>query len=108
MGDDIDAPHEQKFAFPDEMSVEGAIENIVTAGYLARAEGGATWPVVSGFPISVVAQRWNKPRPVGWQAVQKSNLQTNNGLLGLHFNYHAQLDPEIVLEVLKRLQLNAF
>lgn len=108
MGDDIDAPHEQHFTFPDQMPVEGVIENIVTSGYLAKVQGGATWSVVSGFPISVVAQRWEKPRAVGWQAVKLSSLQTNNGLVGLHFNYHAQLDPEIVLEVLKSLKLNAF
>jgi hypothetical protein len=60
------------------------------------------------FPIAVVAEQWSRPRNVSWQAVNKSDLQTRNGVVGLHFNYHAQFEPGTVLEVLKRLQLHAF
>jgi hypothetical protein len=108
MGDDIDAPHEEHFSFPDSMPIEEAIEKIVASNYLAGVQGGATWSVVSGFPIAVIAQRWENPRPVSWQPVALHSLQSQNGLVGLHFNYHSQLDPEIVLEVLKELKLNAF
>jgi hypothetical protein len=108
-GDDIDAPHERTFSFPDGMPIEEVIGAIDRSGYLAKIIGGkATWSVVSGFPIAIVAQQWAKPRPVSWQAVDASSLQKRNGVVGLHFNYHSQQDPDIVLEVLKRLRLNAF
>jgi len=56
MGDDVDAPHEQRFSFSDSTSIEQAIEKIVGSGYLASVQGGATWSAVSGVPICVVAQ----------------------------------------------------
>ena len=108
LGDDIAAPHERRFSFPDSMSIEEAIEKVVASNYLAGVQGGATWSVVSGFPIAVVAQRWESPRHVSWEPVTLKSLQSKDGFVGLHFNYHAQLDPEIVLEVLKKLKLNAF
>ena len=109
MGDDVDAPHERRFSFPDPMPIEEAIEKVVASGYLASIQGGrATWSVVSGFPISVVAQQWGKSRPIGWRPVDPASLQCKNGVIGLHFNYHSQLEPEVVLEVLKRLRIDAF
>lgn len=108
MGDDIDAPHARSFSFPDAMPIEEVVGRIVDSGYLAGVQRGATWSVVSGFPIAVVAQRWDKPHPVQWQSAKLSKLQSKDGQVGLHFNYHQQLDPEVVLEVLRRLRLNAF
>lgn len=107
-GDDMDAPHERTFSFPDAMPIEEVISRINTAGYLAKISGGkATWSVVSGFPIAVVAQQWPEPRAVSWRAVKPSALESKNGVICLHFNYHTQLDPDIVLEVLRRLKLHA-
>lgn len=107
MGDDIDAPHERQFSFPDSASVEQAIEQIVHSGYLAGVGGGATWSVVSGIPISVVAQAWKQSRPVSWQPQNLTALEVKDGSVRLHFNYHTQIDPEIVLEVLKQLKLRS-
>jgi hypothetical protein len=107
MGDDADAPHEQHFSFPDSTSIEQAIESISSSGYLASVQGGATWSAVSGVPICVVAQHWSQARPVNWKPVAPSSLQITNGVIGVHFNYHAQIDPEIVLEVIKRLKASA-
>ena len=105
-GDDIDAPHGCSFSFPDAMRVMEVIGRIVAAGYLARISGGkATWSVVSGFPIAVIAQQWTQPRPVCWPEVEVSELETRNGVIQLHFNYHTQIDPDIVFEVLRNLRL---
>ena len=102
-GDDIDAPHGRWFSFPDTMPVMEVIARIVTAGYLAKISGGkATWSVVSGFPIAVVAQQWTEPRPVSPRHVKASELENKNGVICIHFKYHTQLDPEIVLEGLRR------
>jgi hypothetical protein len=107
MGDDVDAPHERQFSFSDSTSVEQAIDRIVNSGYLASVQGGATWSVVSSFPISVVAQAWGQSRPVSQQPQEFTWLKVEDGFIKLHFNYHAQIDPEIVLEVLRRLKLSA-
>lgn len=106
MGDDVDAPHEQRFSFSDSISVEQAIDQIVKSGYLASVQGGATWSVVSRVPVAVVAQTWGQSRPVSRRPQELGSLKVEGGSIRLHFNYHAQLDPEIVLEVLKRLKLD--
>lgn len=106
MGDDVDAAHEHRFSFPDSTSVEQAIDQIVKSGYLASVQGGATWSVVSRAPIAVVAEAWGQSRPVSWRPQELGSLKVEAGSIRLHFNYHAQLDPEVVLEVLKRLKLD--
>ncbi len=108
MGDDGDAPHTRMFSFPDSMPVLEVIAGILATGYLAQIQGDkATWSVVSGFPIAVTAQQWPEPRSVPWQGVPPSDLKFEHGIVQIHFNYHAQVDPEIVLEVLKRLKLQS-
>jgi len=105
-GDYIDAPHGCSFSFPDATSVMDIVGRIVAGGYLARINGGnATWSVVSRFPIAVVAQQWTELRPVCWPEVEVSELETRNGVIQLHFNYHTQIDPDIVFEVLRNLRL---
>jgi len=45
-----------------------------------------------------------------WKLFRSARAESGHaaqGQLRLHFNYHAQLDPEIVLEVLRRLRLRA-
>lgn len=106
MGDDIDAPHEREFSFQESTSVEEAIDQIVNSGYLASVQGGATWSVSTNVPISVVAQAWDRSRAVSWHSQKLTSLKVEYGCIRLHFNYHAQMDPEIVLEVLKRLKLS--
>ena len=104
MGDDIDAPHERTFSFEESTSAERAIDDIVNSGYLASVQGGATWSVVSGVPLAVIAQSWQQSRLVGWQSPRLTELKHDGDSIRLHFNYHAQIEPEIVLEVLKRLK----
>jgi hypothetical protein len=106
MGDDIDAPHERTFSFKESTSIERAIDDIANSGYLANVHGGATWSVVSGIPVAVFAQDWQQSRLVGWQPPRLTELKVDGDAIRLHFNYHAQVDPEIVLEVLKRLKLD--
>jgi hypothetical protein len=105
-GDDADAPHERVFAFADDPSPLAAIARIVADGYLARIAGGkAVWSAASGVPLAVVAQQWPGPRLVPWQEPTWSQLEQQDGSCRLHFNYHAQIDPDIVLRVLKDLKL---
>ena len=83
---------------PDGSSVETALVSI---------QGGlATWSLASVIPPAVVAQQWPGPRTLPHRTDMES-LDRASGVLRLHFNYHAQLDPEVVLEVLRSLQLRA-
>ena len=108
-GDDIEAPHERTLSFPDGMSLEEIIGKVSSSGYLASITGGkATWSVVSRAPLAVVAQQWSKPRLLVWRPQSISALRSKHGIPHLHFNYHAQQDPEVVCEVLMRLGPSAF
>jgi hypothetical protein len=105
-GDDADAPHERTFSFRDSPAPLEAVARIVAEGYLARTAGGrATWSVVSGVPLAVVSQQWHAPRLVPWQEPPWSQLAQAKGIHRLHFNYHTQTDPELLLRILKDLKL---
>ena len=107
-GDDVDAPHGRAFSFPDTLSSLQLIARIVAEGYLARISGGkATWSAVSRVPLAVVAQQWAEPRAVPWREVSLSGLEQRDGAYRIHFNYHAQRDPKVVLQVLKELNFQA-
>ena len=102
MGDDIDAPHERMFVFPDEMSVEAIVAAIAGSGYLASIAGGkATWVTISGIVLAVVAQQWADPRPVLSRPIEIAELDVREGIVQMRFSYHAQKDPNLVLEALK-------
>lgn len=102
-----DDPEARAFSLPDGTPIEAIIERIVASGYLAQISGGkATWSVVSGFPLAVVAQQWAEARLAPWRPVEISQLERRNGVVHLHFNYHTQIDPDIVLRVLQNLKLS--
>ncbi|MFF4529376.1 hypothetical protein ACFY1P_08910 [Streptomyces sp. NPDC001407] len=97
MGDDVDAPHEQRREFPDGLAAVEVITAVVADGYLPPIAGGrAVWVVVSGADrsLAVVAQEWAEPRPLtdGWGDA----LPDEGSPVRLHFRYLAQEDPEAV------------
>jgi len=107
-GDDLES-HAKRFTFAEGMAIEESIKRIVASGYLPQIGGGkATWSVSSGAPIAVVAQQWSEPKYVSWQPVDTSKLRRLGSVVGLRFNYHAQRDPDVVLEILQRLRLDPF
>lgn len=107
-GDDVHAPHARLFSFPDSLSPLQVISRIVAQGYRAKITGGkATWSVVSGSPLAVVAQGWSEPPGVPWREPPWSELEQRDGMHRIHFNYHGQRDPELVLAILKDLKLRA-
>ena len=107
-GDDGDAPHERTLTVPDRSNLDQALAAVLAARYLPEISGGlATWSVASNFPVAVVAQQWPKPRLLFLMESQVRTLDWQGDTLRLQFNYHAQADPELVLDVLKRLRLRA-
>jgi len=107
-GDDLHAPHRVEMDGPTQEDVEAAIARVLAAGYLPRISGDkATWSVTSNRVLAVVAQEWRAPKLL-WSFDQSyRGLDTANGRLRLHFNYHAQHDPDVVLELLSQLRLRA-
>jgi hypothetical protein len=88
----------------------GDLVKLIQKDYVPRnIQGGkATWSVVSSVPIAVLAQQWSDPKLLPLITMLDGGvdiLTDPEGNLKLHVNYHAQIDPEIVLEVLKGLKL---
>jgi hypothetical protein len=107
--DDCDAPHPKTITVPNTMTV-GDLVKLIQKDYVPRnIQGGkATWSVVSSVPIAVLAQQWSDPKLLPLITMLDGGvdiLTDPEGNLKLHVNYHAQIDPEIVLEVLKGLKL---
>lgn len=91
VGDDVDAPHERAWRFPDGFGLRDVLVRIVRDGYLPAIAGGqAAWVVrdSAGDVLAVVAQQWREPRLVRERA--------GSELLGgrLHFDYLGPADPE--------------
>ena len=107
-GDHGDAPHARTFELPQTSSLEQALQRVIAARYLPSIAGGqATWSVASGIPLAVLAQQWTAPRLLFLTSRELQGLDRDAGILRLHFNYHAQRDPELVYDVLRNLRLRA-
>ena len=106
-GDDGDAPHEHTLVIAGP-TLEQALAAVREARYLPSISGGnATWSVASNRPIAVLAQQWPAPRLLFLTDADVRGLDWHGDTLRLQFNYHAQTDPELVLDVLRRLRLRA-
>src|SRR5450432_4212987 len=104
-GDDIDPPHGLLVVLSESESLAGVVESVVRSYPLPTISGGdATWCLTSLKPIALVAQQWAAPKLISWRPVL-SHCKTTDGVIRLHFSYFAQMDPGLVLEVLRRLHL---
>jgi hypothetical protein len=105
-GDDVFGPHERTMSVPDDFTLDDVARTIQQAGYLPKIEGGkATWSVASGVPIAVIAEQWPTPKTVTSLEFVKDELVLSGRTIRAHVNYHAQIEPEVVLEVLRELKL---
>ena len=107
-GDDIDAPHAVVLTVADGWSVEALLDHAIASAALPGISGGrATWCVSSRLPLQVLAQEWSSSRRVNFLTPPLSELDATASEVRFHFTYFAQLDPELVFEVLWRLRLYA-
>ncbi|HRJ69904.1 MAG TPA: hypothetical protein PK812_09860 [Beijerinckiaceae bacterium] len=105
-GDDVEAPHRRSFDFPDGTELPDVLTAIARSGWLPGIAGGrATWSVASGRLVAVIAQEWQAPKflPI----IEAPSLDWRDGALFLHFNYHAQIDPETVYRIFWGMRLQA-
>ncbi len=95
-GDDTDAPHAATFDFPEDADLKSVVADLAQR-YLPTVIGGnSVWSVVSNTMVAIVAGRWREPRMF---LAFESDLDRRDGILCLHFNYHAQEDPEAVWRI---------
>ncbi|MCL2310544.1 MAG: hypothetical protein FWC42_09825 [Proteobacteria bacterium] len=106
-GDDIDAPHSHTFSFSEKVSLKEALAEIKRCYLPAIAGGCATWTVTSNRPVAVIAQQWAEPEILIHLPEELNALDVRNGVLRLHFNYHGQLDPQMVVKIFRGFRLHA-
>lgn len=107
-GDDGDAPHAQRITLPDGLAFDELVREVLRAAKLPSISGDyATWSLCSIVPIAVIAQQWTTPRLLQMIPPKLSSLDVADGVLRMHFTYHAQHDPDLVADVLKRLRTRA-
>jgi len=110
-GDDVDAPHRIDGVVPDPPTPERIIATIwrpLCLTYLAQIQGGkATWCISSGIPLAVVAQEWSEPKVIPFPEPSLKDLDIADGVIRVHISYLAQIHPEVVYDVLRRVRLKA-
>ena len=106
-GDDIAAPHAKNLSVPDGTSLEEIVKSIAKSGYLPSISGGeASWSVTSNVPLAIVAEQWHEPRMLPHLPTNE-HLDLEQGTLRVYFNYHAQIDPELLYRVFWGFHLKA-
>ncbi len=110
MADDVDAPNEARWGFEVEYAtcyeLCFKIAERIGAELPQIAGGQATWTAHSGspFPFAVIAQQWNWKEPrlsMFLDEQDESMLRYENGTLHLHAVYHAQVDPEVLQQIVR-------
>jgi hypothetical protein len=106
--DDLDPPHLRRFYLPDDWTWESLVHHVWQESELPRIAGGqATWALSSNIPLAVAAQQWQKPSILFRLGSDRDRLDISDNEIRLHWSYFAQLDPSIVLRVLRELRLRA-
>jgi len=81
------------------------LTHILKLQFLPKINGGkATWSVATNKPIAVIAQQWELPELICEEDYPNKDTKAYMPAERLHFNYHAQQQPEIVLSVLRNFR----
>ncbi|WP_433478411.1 hypothetical protein ACQPZP_16060 [Spirillospora sp. CA-142024] len=98
MGDDV-LPHAQTIELPPETSLARVVAHLLERHFLATIAGGkATWILVAGGPLAVVAQQWDEPRFLVDPSRPIGSFAAEGGGVSLMFRYWKQNDPDRVFE----------
>ena len=102
-GDDVEA-HASVIDVAEVSDLEGLFAHVLRVYPLPLIAGGlATWAICSRRPLAVLAQEWSEPRMLPCRSL--SDCLGSDGVVRLYFNYFAQIDPEVVTNVLRRLRV---
>ena len=104
-GDDCER-HDKALSFPASASLQQIFSEVLRSGYLPHIAGGkATWSAFAQEPLAVLAQEWSEFRPFLHFQLLDEQLRREGSKVHIHFNYHAQIDPDLVHRVLWRIQI---
>lgn len=105
-GDDINS-HLQEITIQSNWKISDIIKHIILNNYLPLISGGkATWSVAIENPIAILTQETKfKPKLICMPEYPYSGETYEVNIEQIHFNYHAQEDPENVYKVLRRFKL---
>ncbi|MEO3823579.1 hypothetical protein [Actinomadura sp. B10D3] len=100
MGDDA-LPHAETIDLPGETPLAEVVAYLLERNFLATiASGQATWILMAGRPLAVVAQQWTEPRFLVDAARPISSFGQEGRGVSLMFRYWKQHDPGRVYEEL--------
>lgn len=103
-GDDV-FDHTLEIEIDEEWKIDQILKRIMEMNYLPGIIGGkATWSVAYDRPLAVIAQQWDSPEMLSKDFPYQGTRRYVN-FDRLHFNYHMQLDPSIVYDVLSRFRI---
>jgi hypothetical protein len=103
-----DEPRPLAFEIADTASPEEVLRRCVDFTWLPAIQGGrATWSIASNELLAVLAYEWPDLKPLPLLSERMRTADRRGGALHLHFNYHGQIDPEIVYRVLWGLRLRS-
>jgi hypothetical protein len=103
-----DDPQPFNFEIADDAAPEEVLRRAADRTWLPSIRGDrATWSIVSNEVLAVLAYQWSDLKLMPQLAERMRRADRSPGLLRLHFNYHRQLDPDLVHEVLWGMQLRS-
>lgn len=107
MGDDTNAPHFLEIEIQSNWTILEILKHIVKLNYLPQINGGkATWSVAINEPIAVLSQEnFENPILICFQDYPYQETMGFVNIENIHFNYHAQKNPDEVYEILSRFKL---
>jgi len=106
MGDDSLGRVASVIEISDEDRIATILTMIMDMGYLPKISGGkATWSVATNRPLAIIAQEWQEPKLIVPKEFPFQGSRISNYIERLHFNYFAQLDPDVVYQVLSRFRI---
>ena len=99
-----DDPIAREFELRQDASGAEIVAAVADWTWLPHISGGlATWSVISRQPVAVLAQQ--RPVPKFFFSLQDDDVWCfEDSVLFVHFNYHAQIDPDVVYDVLRKVR----
>jgi len=103
-----DEPDELSFEIGDGIAPEAILRRAADRGWLPSIQGGrATWSITSNDVLAVYAAEWPDLKFMPFLDRRMAGADRRSGALRLHFNYHAQIDPEIAYRLFWGLRLRS-
>ena len=103
-----DQPAPLAFTIGDSAAPTDVLRRAADRTWLPAIAGDrATWSIVSNDVLAVLAYEWPDLRLMPFLDERMRAADRRGGVLRLHFNYHAQIDPELVYRVFWGMRLRA-